>query len=60
MSMFRFRRRTRCLDAFDESLHMLVTFGLVGEEIRAGSSHAPPTIAELFVRFVFFLSVVLS
>lgn len=39
---------------------MLVTFGLIGVEICAGSGHSPTMVPKLFVRFVFFLSVVLT
>lgn len=51
---------TRRFDAFDKGFHMLVTFGLVSIEICAGSGHSPTAVAELFVRLIFSLSVVLA
>lgn len=49
--MGQFNSLTRCFDAFDEGLHMLVTFGLL---VKANVSGGPsPAVCRLFGVLVF-------
>lgn len=49
---------TRGLDAVDERLHLIVTFGLVCVEVGAGADHAASPVSKLTVGRVLLLTLI--